>query len=213
LCFCVFNSGIRQETLESKWAGITRAFATFRVDEVAGWPADHVEVVLVNREVMRNKKKITGCFRNASEIQGLRAEWGSFASYLMDFALEHGPGALADDVQDRFSGIGPATGPQFLKDLGFDMFKADAHVRNVLSRTGLISAKTASLREIGEAFDLLKEAEDRRAGRTDSWLSDIDWVLFCYGKGTELEYPVCKSKKPLCNECGASSCCPKRGVK
>ncbi|MFH1314067.1 MAG: DNA-3-methyladenine glycosylase I [Candidatus Eisenbacteria bacterium] len=213
LCFCVFNAGIKGSLLDSKWPGIAKAFAGFRVDEVAAFPQDYAEVILTDPTVLRNRRKITGCLKNALEVGKLRHQWGSFAIYLTNYAQEHGPNALSDDIQARFSGIGPATGPQFLKDLGFDMFKADAHVRNILYRTGLITSKNASAHDVSSAFGLLIGAESERTGRRNIWLSSIDWILYCFGIGEELEHPVCKPGKPLCDECGASPSCPKNGVK
>jgi DNA-3-methyladenine glycosylase I len=84
-------------TLESAQAGLSwytvlkkrphyrEAFANFRVEQVARYSSRHVQGMLQNSGLIRNRAKIEAAIHNARRFLEVQAEFGTFADYIWRF--------------------------------------------------------------------------------------------------------------------------------
>jgi DNA-3-methyladenine glycosylase I len=76
------QAGLSWETILRKQEAFFRAFEGFDVDRVAAYGEADVARLLADAGIIRNRRKIEAVIENARRIQGLRAEYGSFARWL-----------------------------------------------------------------------------------------------------------------------------------
>jgi len=196
MCTCIFTAGFKVSILEKKWPDIKKAFHNFKIDEVVTL---NYSDLMKNDRIIRNRRKIKACIENAKRFQLIIKKHGTFHKYLK-FLVNKGPQAASNTIKSDFCFMGDATAPQFLKDIGlFDTFKADVHVRRILSRIGLIPNEQANLETIENVFKRIQRLSKNTIGA-------IDGALFEYGSGTGLKKPICGTK-PICSECYISGYC------
>src|SRR5215216_1014770 len=117
----IFMSGLNWQTLDKKWAGIKKAFASFDVNKVAKFKESKVEELMENPEVIRNLLKIRAVIDNAREIQAVVEEHGSFANYLAALRRNGGEDGLRNTISKRFAFLGQGTTVIFLFSVGEDL--------------------------------------------------------------------------------------------
>lgn len=76
------QAGLSWLTILKKRDGFRRAYDGFDVDTVAGYGARERTRLLADAGIVRNRLKVDAAIENARRIQALRAEHGSFASWL-----------------------------------------------------------------------------------------------------------------------------------
>lgn len=79
------QAGLSWITILRKREGYREAFAGFDASAVAGFTPHHVEELLKNPGIVRNRKKIEATVRNAQAFLRVQEEHGSFSRYLWDF--------------------------------------------------------------------------------------------------------------------------------
>jgi DNA-3-methyladenine glycosylase I len=77
-----FQAGISWDVIEAKWDGIRVAFHEFDARKVAAMTPDDVDVLMDDKRVIRNRKKIEATIDNALAVLELDEEHGSFDAYL-----------------------------------------------------------------------------------------------------------------------------------
>lgn len=194
---CIFSAGFRGSVIDKYWSGIKSALRDF----------DPVEVAKLNPEqiaqlpgVIKHKGKLAAIIHNAKLVEQLSKEHVGFGNSLKLLYETTGFDGLLSYIRTNFKFLGSQTGPQFLKDIGFNTFKADVHVRRILHRIGLIDSESAENEKIMQVMIELERL-------TKTPMSRIDWLLFTYGSGTDLKYPVCTLQLPRCGECKIHQWC------
>ncbi len=191
MAVCSFAGGMKVTTLQQKWEAMREAFGNFKIDYVAGLNS---EILLGNSMIIRHPGKVRAQIANAKKVQAIQKDEGSLVNYLSERlckGLEH----LLECVVRDFAFLGPATGADFLKDLGMGGFKPDVHVMRILQRLGLWNGTAESL---PESIRRIERATELSA-------PDIDRLLFRYGSGHKLRYPVCGGS-PVCDTCLVDNC-------
>jgi DNA-3-methyladenine glycosylase I len=111
--------------------------------------------------------------------------------------------SLREELQHRFSGLGPITSLHFLTDCGLPVLKPDRVVCRVLYRLGLIEDESRIIDAV--------IAGRRLAEATGEPIRYVDIVLVAYGQvGSEwlgLPQGICLSDKPACHLCGVIESC------
>jgi DNA-3-methyladenine glycosylase I len=79
------QAGLSWYTVLKKRANYRRAFANFDVAKVARFNQRHVERLLANDGIIRNRLKINAAISNARCFVEVQTEFGSFADYLWAF--------------------------------------------------------------------------------------------------------------------------------
>lgn len=79
------QAGLSWRTILARREGYRRAFAHFDPKQVAGFTERDVEVLLKNRDIIRNRKKIEAAIQNAQCFLDIQKEFKSFARYAWQF--------------------------------------------------------------------------------------------------------------------------------
>jgi DNA-3-methyladenine glycosylase I len=79
------QAGLSWLTILNKREGYRRAFAGFDVDKVARFTPKHVEALMQDASIVRNRAKIESAILNARAVQQIRAEHGSLAQFVWSF--------------------------------------------------------------------------------------------------------------------------------
>lgn len=191
MAICMFAAGMKMTILASKWFATRQVTRHFDIDYVA---AMSVSEILKNPDVVRHRAKWTALIRNAQRLRRIRESEGSFKNYIAK-RLAVGKDHLLAELRKDFAYLGPATAPDFVKDIMIGGYKPDVHVTRILSRIGLFDGDPTALPAL---FVRLANV----LGLTDS---EIDRLLFRYGSGHKLVYAVCGTT-PRCSDCPVPIC-------
>jgi DNA-3-methyladenine glycosylase I len=80
-----FQAGLSWKTILHRREGFRKAFANFDVNKVAKFTDKHVEKLMQDEKIIRNKLKISGTIKNAKAFIALQKEFGSFDKYIWQF--------------------------------------------------------------------------------------------------------------------------------
>lgn len=79
------QAGLSWSTVLKKRDGYRRAFADFDVNKVATFTDVHVERLLEDKNIIRNRLKIKAAINNAQKFLDIQQEFGSFDHYIWSF--------------------------------------------------------------------------------------------------------------------------------
>ena len=84
------QAGLSWTTILKRRDGYRKAFSNFDVKKVSKYSEKHVEKLVRNESIIRNKLKINSAINNAKEFLKIQSEFGSFDKYLWGF-VNHKP--------------------------------------------------------------------------------------------------------------------------
>ena len=98
LCLEGFQAGLSWLTVLRKRDGFRAAFANFDPEKVARYTAGHVERLLADARIIRNRAKINATITNARATLALREQGTSLAAVVWQYrpSRERSPAALSD---------------------------------------------------------------------------------------------------------------------
>ncbi|MGE4279236.1 MAG: DNA-3-methyladenine glycosylase I [Magnetospirillum sp.] len=117
LCLEVFQAGLSWLIVLKKRPALFRAFDGFQVDVVAGYGSAEIERLMADTGIIRNRRKIEACIKNARQWQELRRQHGSIAAWL----AAHHPRDKAAWVKlfkSHFAFMGGEVVGEFLMSIG-----------------------------------------------------------------------------------------------
>lgn len=79
------QAGLSWSTVLKKREGYRKAFADFDVDKVAAFTAEQMERLMDNKDIIRNRLKISAAVNNAQRFKEVQKEFGSFNKYIWSF--------------------------------------------------------------------------------------------------------------------------------
>ena len=79
------QAGLSWSIILKKREGFRKAFDHFDVQKISQYSEDDVARLLVNSEIIRNKRKITAIITNAQAFLQVQKEFGSFDRYIWQF--------------------------------------------------------------------------------------------------------------------------------
>jgi DNA-3-methyladenine glycosylase I len=79
------QAGLSWETVLKKRAHYRAAFDHFNAARIAAYDQRKIDELLANEQIIRNRLKIAAAIQNARAFLAIRAEYGSFASYIWQF--------------------------------------------------------------------------------------------------------------------------------
>jgi DNA-3-methyladenine glycosylase I len=132
------QAGLSWATILNRREGYRRAFANFDMAKVAAMTDAHLERLLKDEGIIRNRLKVFSARTNARAFLEVQREFGSFATYLWNFVdgkrVVHHPRALGDlpattELSDRVS--------KDLKRRGFT-FVGSTIVYSLLQASGVV---------------------------------------------------------------------------
>ena len=84
------QAGLSWTTILKRRDGYRKSFSDFDAHKVSKYSKKHVEKLLADESIIRNKLKINSAINNAKEFLKIQKEFGSFDDYLWGF-VEHKP--------------------------------------------------------------------------------------------------------------------------
>jgi 3-methyladenine DNA glycosylase Tag len=78
----VFQSGMSWKVVESKWDTTGEAFHNFDIEKVAGMDERDLDLLVEDKRVIRNYRKLAAIIGNAQKMIELEKQHGSFKQYL-----------------------------------------------------------------------------------------------------------------------------------
>jgi DNA-3-methyladenine glycosylase I len=84
------QAGLTWSTILKRRDGYRKAFSNFDPLKVSKYSSKHVEKLLCNPEIIRNKLKINSVINNAKQFLKIQKEFGSFDKYVWSF-VNHRP--------------------------------------------------------------------------------------------------------------------------
>jgi DNA-3-methyladenine glycosylase I len=198
----IFYSGFKASTVTSKKTSIKRYFAN--VAKAAIYTDKDIHDILLDKNIIRNKIKIKSLVKNAKQMQIIQKEFGNFRNYIISYnkqfpLSEHNLSNLKEDLQHRFTYLGPATVNHFLTDFAFPVIKPDRMVMRVLYRSHLLKNESES------EYEYAIQIGRRIASLLNIPIRYVDTVLVMLGQVGEAN--ICRKLNPRCDICDLNTIC------
>jgi len=119
LIYVPFYSGFRAATVNAKLETIRNHFPDYAT--VAAYDEERIQQILADRGMIRNKRKVQSCVKNAKTFKRIVDKHGSFQQYLDSFEPSESFEnlmLLKEELEYRFDGLGRITTYHFLTDIG-----------------------------------------------------------------------------------------------
>lgn len=85
VCLEGFQSGLSWQIILHKREAFRLAFDNFDIDTVASYQARHIEKLMANPGIVRNRRKIVSAVNNAERARALKDEFGSLKTFFWQF--------------------------------------------------------------------------------------------------------------------------------
>ncbi len=148
----VFSAGLKHDMVAKKWPAFEEAFLGFEPARVANMPEEDVEALMQDRRLIRHWPKIRSVPANARAMLELAAEAGSFGKWLTAWPEDDTVGLWAA-IGKRFTQMGGASTPYFLRWVGMDTFMITPDVTSALIEAGVVTRKPTAKKELAAVQD------------------------------------------------------------
>jgi 3-methyladenine DNA glycosylase Tag len=151
----VFRAGFNWSVVDSKWPDIENAFLGFDPERVAHLSDDDLDVLLKDRRVIRQWRKLKAIVTNAQYVVGLAQQHGTAARYFARYPSSEYIDLL-EDIRAHAAYLGGTAGQYFLREIGKDSFILSRDVVAALAREEVFSGSPtskSSRRDIQKAFN------------------------------------------------------------
>ena len=118
MCLQVFQAGLTWRMILARRDAFRAAFDGWRIDSVAAMGPEAVDALLGDASIIRNRRKIEACIRNAQTVQGLQREHGSFCGWFYDVLPGGDLGELQRALRATFRFMGPEIARMWLMASG-----------------------------------------------------------------------------------------------
>jgi 3-methyladenine DNA glycosylase Tag len=170
---CVFRAGFVWRVITAKWPGFQSAFHDFDVTRCAMLSDEEIEELTGNTDIVRHGTKIASVRANALYILDIRAEHGSFGTFMANWPDSDFVG-LWLHLKKHGSRLGGQTGRYCLRFLGYDTPILSRDVVAALIGAGVVDKEPTSKRDLTamqDAFNTWREQSDRSAREISSLLA------------------------------------------
>lgn len=145
---CVFNAGFHWRVVTNKWPDFEKAFHGFDLGQLLTKSPDEWEAYVEDVRIIRNWQKIQTVFHNATMIEAVSEEYGSFGQFFADWPVQDQIG-LMSYLKKEGSRLGGQTCQYFIRFVGKDSFITSSDVITALIASGVdISEKPTSQRDL-----------------------------------------------------------------
>lgn len=117
----VFRAGLKHSLVDAKWPAFEEVFDGFDPRCVRAMPDEALEKLLGDARLIRHWGKLKSVRDNAAAMLAISEEFGGFGSWLGTWPGSNIVG-LWETLGQRFSQLGGASGPMFLRMAGKDTF-------------------------------------------------------------------------------------------
>ncbi len=192
LCYHMFAAGFSREVVRKKWPAHRQAFAEFDLKTVSAMSLDAVDELVQDKNLIRNRRKLTAVIENAGKIMAIGTEHGSFSGWLASYP-EVDLYQLHREIADRFNCVGRSAAEWFMLSSDIPYYFATDDARRLLKRLGLLpkGRKDVSFNQSIQAL--------HAASGTPTWELSID--LWRFASGFRMREAVCGEAAPNCAKC------------
>lgn len=116
----IFHIGLSWQIVLAKYDAFIAAFDEFDYHKVAAYDDRKIEELMMNKEIIRYRKKIEAVIQNARLLAPLRKEYGSFDTFLWSFTNgqsiinEHNEQRTRSELSDQLTKALKSRGFQFI---------------------------------------------------------------------------------------------------
>ena len=143
----IFRAGLRHAMVDDRWPAFEAVFKRFEPRRVVSFSDEDVEALMGDKRLIRHWAKLRSVRDNAAAMVAIAEAHGSFGAYLADWDASDTVGLWAD-LGKRFSQLGGASGPRFLRMVGKDTFVLTPDVVRALAGLGVVQKKPTAKRDL-----------------------------------------------------------------
>jgi len=118
MCRVIFQAGLNWHVIDNKWSTTKKAFANFKISEVANFTATDVERLMRDPGIVRNRGKIKAIIQNAQNFIAIEKKFGSFQKYIDSLDKSNNYENAVKDLVNKFKWLGPPSAHLFLYTVG-----------------------------------------------------------------------------------------------
>jgi len=118
MCRVIFQAGLNWHVIDNKWSTTKKAFANFKISEVANFTATDVERLMRDPGIVRNRGKIKAIIQNAQNFIAIEKKFGSFQKYIESLDKSNNYENAVKDLVNKFKWLGPPSAHRFLYTVG-----------------------------------------------------------------------------------------------
>jgi DNA-3-methyladenine glycosylase I len=118
---CIFQAGLNWNMITKKWPGFKKAFVDFNIQKIAKFGEKDIERLLVNKNIVRNKRKIHATIENAKIFTRLAEEDGSFKAWFTSLDKSENYVNVVKELMKTFNHVGETTAHVFIYAVGEDI--------------------------------------------------------------------------------------------
>ncbi len=144
----IFRAGLRHAMVDDRWPAFETVFKRFEPRKVVAFSDEAVEALMSDKRLIRHWGKLRSVRDNAAAMVAIAKAHGSFGTYLTDWDGSDTVG-LWSDLAKRFSQLGGASGPSFLRMVGKDTFLLTNDVVRGLVDLEVVQKKPTAKRDLG----------------------------------------------------------------
>ena len=168
----IFRAGLRHAMVTDRWPAFETVFKRFEPRKVVAFSDEDVEALMGDKRLIRHWGKLRSVRDNAAAMVAIGETHGSFGDYLADWGGADTVG-LWSDLAKRFSQLGGASGPSFLRMVGKDTFLLTDDVVRALVNLGVVQKKPTAKRDLA----LVQIAFNQWAEETGRELCQLSRIL------------------------------------
>ncbi len=142
----VFSAGLKHSMVKTKWPAFEDVFFGFDPPRVRAINDEGLEALMKEDRIIRHWGKIKATRANAAAMCDIAGEHGSFGAWLAGWPADDIVG-LWNQLTGRFSQLGGASGPYFLRMAGKDTFMLTPDVIRALNGLGVAKGKISGKRD------------------------------------------------------------------
>jgi len=114
----IFQAGLSWKMIGNKWLNFKKGFASFSIEKVAKFGDYDLARLMVDKGIVRNRRKIDATISNAKEFERIQKQWESFQSYLDRLDKSQDYSLVIKELSNRFQRLGPLSARIFLYSVG-----------------------------------------------------------------------------------------------
>ena len=101
-----FQAGLSWEIILNKEEAFDKAYDSFDLNKVCSYDDEKINELICNKDIIRNRLKITASIKNANVFRNIKEKYGSFKNYLTSFTnnkIYYETGKVFNDLSDEIS--------------------------------------------------------------------------------------------------------------
>jgi DNA-3-methyladenine glycosylase I len=114
----IFQAGLSWRMILARWDAFRKAFNDWKIDAVASFESQEIEKLLDDVTIIRNRRKIEACIKNARIIQHIQKEFGSFCHWFYNVLEGNDLEKLQTILRRTFKFVGPEIARMWLMASG-----------------------------------------------------------------------------------------------